>query len=191
MRLRKTVSVATGTSLRGLRLELAIAFSGGRRTLYEAATAVGRKSGGIQKTVHKMHADEWLLADSEEITQGTQLWLDPNRLDELEAAVALAQPPGALIAGQRTLKVSASDRVGLYTVLARAELSTPVIWAVELDGAGTMLLVLDRETGLLHAERLQAALRAAGVECEAGRIGDRIEGRVLRQHAIAVMTAAQ
>jgi hypothetical protein len=178
-------------NLKGLQLEIAIALSTRRRTLYETAIAVGRKSGDIQRTLRKMHEDGWVVADAGELVQGTQYWLNPDRRDEFESALETAQLPGLLAEGQRILEVTAANLGAFYAVLERAELSAPIAWLIELDGGDRRLLALDGNITKLQAERLQAGLQAAGIDCRPGRVGARIDGRTLREHAAGVLEAAK
>jgi hypothetical protein len=188
--MRHNAGVA-GSTLKGLQLEIAVVLSTRPRTLYETATAVGRKSGDIQRTLRKMHEEGWVAADAAEPVQGTQYWLHPDRRHEFEAALETAQLPGLLVEGQRILEIAAVDLGAIYEVLERVELSAPIAWLIELDGSNRRLLGLHGDTSMLQAQRLQAALQAAGIECRPGRVGARIDGRTLREHAAGVLEAAR
>jgi hypothetical protein len=185
-----TISTEQAPKFTGLRLELAVAFRERRRTRYEAAVAVGRKSGDIKRTVDAMFEARQLLAEDEELVKGTKLWLNPQYDTDVDSALAREEPPlGFLAEGQRVLEVSSPAKGRTYQVLRRADLVAPVRWAVELDGSERLLLVLSRHATVLQAERLQAALEAAGATCRAGRIGAQVRG-ALHAHAAAVLSAA-
>jgi hypothetical protein len=140
---------------RGLRLEIAIVLNGQQRTLYETAKALGLRSGDIQKVLRQMHDDGLLLASDPNPVRGTLFWLNPERQDELIAALRGGDGAlGVLKENQDLLLVKSSTRTALDEVIGRDDLAVTIAWAARLGGGAEMLLAIaldapEREFGRL------------------------------------------
>lgn len=155
-----------------LRLDIALVYSGRRRTLYEGAKALGKPSGSIQRAVRRMHEDGALEASDREPTQGTLYWLNPDADEALEKALVDSAPTGMLTNGQRYMEVRLAERRELHKVLSRQEFGGLVHWAAELDSDERWLVAIAPWATRLQADRMRAAMTAAGAECALRRVGD-------------------
>jgi hypothetical protein len=139
-----------------------------------------------------MYGDGLLLADSDPPTRGTMYSLAPGARAALEEALAGGASPGRLIPGQRTLIVQGTgDIVALHRVLARTDLSAPVAWAAEIDGAGGTLLGMTQQASSLQVQRLRVAIERAGLVCTQGLVGDVLEADDVRRRAQALVELAE
>jgi DNA-binding PadR family transcriptional regulator len=173
-------------SLRGLRLDVAVALNGQHRTLYETAKALGRRSGDIQRVVRQMLAEGVLVADTDPPTRGTLYSLAPEHVETLEAVLGDTQPHGQVVESQRVLVLTAPDGARLYRALGRSDLTAVVSWAAEFGGDGQWVIALSRAASKLQADRLQIALQALGFDCEQRRVGEVLSADALRRLAAAV-----
>jgi hypothetical protein len=177
-------------NFRGLRLDISVALKGRRRTLYETAKALGRRSGDIQRLVRQMHAERMLEASDPEPTRGTFYWLDERFHEDLEDALRTTQPAGQLAPGQRLMRVHAENSDRLYEVLQQVDLTASVSWAAECGEDGSWFLALTPEASWLEAEQLQAALRRSGFDCRRDMIGEVLTGDALRRVATSIVERA-
>lgn len=174
-----------------LRLDIALVYSGRKRTLYEGAKALGKPSGSIQRAVRRMHAEGALEASDPEPTRGTLYWLNPDAAQALAKALDDSPPAGMLIDGQRYVEVKIADRRQMHEVLIRQELGSLIHWAAELDGAERWFLAVAPWATRLQTDRLQAALAAVGAECASRRVGDLYGREEWRRAGIAIDEAVR
>lgn len=170
---------------RGLRLEIATVLIGRRLTLYEAARALGKRSGDIQKTLRSMHAEGVVVCEDEEPERGSRFSLAEEFEQELSEALRADQIPGLIGPDQDFLLLAASNHRALDEVFARGDLSAAVSWGARLGSATSMLVAIAPKASESDYLRLLAALEAAGVEISSHRSATVSDGRTLRARAIA------
>lgn len=119
-----------------------------------------------------MCQDGVLLADPSPPARGSDFSVNQDWTEALEEAMAEAQAPGRCIGGQRILEVVVETRSDFSEVVRNRSLSGVIAWAVELDGAGRLLLVLSTRASRHQAEMLTAELQAQGIEARPGRFGE-------------------
>ena len=94
-----------------------------------------------------------------------RIWaLAPGQAEALEAALAVDQPVGELVAGQRLLRVAVgeSQEADLAAALRTKAATSAVVWATRIAGTEAQyLLVLDRAAAGVEVTSLVQRLRAA------------------------------
>lgn len=179
-------------AFRGVRRDIALVLSGERkRTLYETAKALGRRSGDVQRSMRQMLEEGLLRADSPEPTQGTQYWLSEAGRAALMEEVAAGVVPGLLAERQRLLVIAANDSERFYRLLGQKDLTGIVVWASELGGDGEWLVALDPRTDTVQAGRLLVALTKAGFAHRTLRVESVLDAAQLRQLSIAGADVAE
>jgi hypothetical protein len=176
-------------NLSGRRRKIAAAVSEEKRTLYEIAKALGLRSGDIQSMVHRMRADEILVADSEELVQGCQFWLAEGYAEQLDGPLETKTPPGLIFGGQLLVEVDVSARDRFYAIVLRRDLTAEVAWTTELD-TNRVLIGMTADASSLDVDRLRAALNTAGTT-RGAIAGEPLAIDTARRHAVAVGDAVE
>ncbi len=169
---------------RGTRLEIATVLDGRKRTLYETARALGRRSGDIQKTLRQMLAEGVLEAEHDEPEPGTRFCLAEAYEPELAEALAAGQIPGLVQENQDLLLLSAPSRTALNEVFAEGDLAAPVSWSARLGGTAMLIAVASKATEVDYS-RLLSMLEANHIGVSSYRTGDVSDGQALRATSIA------
>ena len=153
-------------AFRGVRRDIALALSGERRrTLYETAKAIGRRSGDIQRSFRQMH-DEGLIEADSPPTRGTEYWLSEAAKAALMEEIAETTVPGTIAERQRLYVMTAPDPPTFYELLGQTDVAGVIAWAAELGGQGEWLVALDLKSSPAEAARLSTAVRAIGFSCQ-------------------------
>lgn len=169
---------------RGVRLEIATVLNGRWRTLYQAATALGRRSGDIQKALRQMHAEGILEAEHDEPEPGTRFRLVEVHEGALSEALRTDQLPGLVQEGQDLLLLSAPSRLALNEVFVRGDLTAVVSWTARLGGTAMLVAIAPKATEVDY-NRLLTVLEAKGVGVGSYRTATVADGRALRTTALA------
>ncbi len=155
----------------------------------EAARMLGKSTGSVYGTAHRMLAEGLLVADSDEPTRGTQYELTEEGRRLLEDPAGTALPAGAVSEGQRFVYVDGIlDQVKVQRLLTHRSLLGVLAWAAELDGG--LLLMMRPETERNAVQRVATAFNAAGLRSAHRRIGEFIEPRDLRSEAMSALDLA-
>jgi DNA-binding PadR family transcriptional regulator len=173
---------------RGLRLEIATALLGNWRTLYQTATALGRRSGDIQKALRQMHDEGVLEAEHAAPEPGTRYRLAEKHEAALAEALRADQVPGLVQSDQDLLLLNAPSRQALNAIFARGELAAIVSWAVRL-GENAMLVALAPRASEIDYVRLLTALEEKDIEVGSHRTARISDGRALRAMSLAATAA--
>lgn len=176
---------------RGQRRDIATALNGHKRTLYETAKALGRRSGDIQKTLRQMHSEGILAAGDPEPTRGTEFWLDEAFVEALEDSLRAEAPAGLLGQGQELLYVRSPNQTRLAFVLSRSELTGAISWSLRLGADSEMLLAIAAEAAEAQIDALHSALEAAGATVSRWRTATPIDAESMRLNFVAAQEAAQ
>jgi hypothetical protein len=175
---------------KGQRREIAVALNGRKRTLYETAKALGRRSGDIQKVLRQMHAEGILGPEDEEPTRGTEFWLKESYADALEDALQSDQLPGMVGSDQHILLLKSAKQDILNLVLSRADLTGGVAWAARI-GSEEMLIAISPEAGEPEINALHSALEAVDIDVSRYRAMAVTDGEAMRRNAIAGKEASR
>lgn len=171
--------------LKGLQLEIATVLRDRRRTLYETAVAVGRRSGDIQRSLRQMHSEGVLEAEHEEPEAGTRFWLAPGYDELLADSLQAGRLPGLVQENQDLLLLNAPSRQALNAVFAQGDLAAVISWATRLGGATAMLVSVAPQATELDYNRLVSVLESQGVGVSSYRTAKVCDGDRLRAAAIA------
>jgi|SRR5215211_42607 len=167
------------TSLSGRRREIAALLTERDMTLYELAKAMGKPSGSIYRLVHRMVADEILMADPYPPTRGTLFSLNPLHGELLREGLGGETGTGTLFPNQRLVLVEGIGVASLYDVFARMSSAASIAWVAEVGGIA--LLALFPDTSKVQADRLAIALERAGGTVRSGYVGEVLAGDAVRR----------
>ncbi|HEY5197941.1 MAG TPA: hypothetical protein VIJ51_13035 [Solirubrobacteraceae bacterium] len=177
---------------RGLRRDVALALSGERRrTLYETAKVLGRRSGDIQRLMRQMHDEKLIEADSPEPTQGTEYWLSKDGTAALLEEIAEGVIPGVLSEHQQLLLIKAADAGEFLGLIGRRDLAGIVGWASQLGGNGEWLLALEPRVQQVQAIRFVVSLQKLGFSCTTYRVQNVVDADELRRLSAAAEDLAE
>lgn len=165
---------------KGQRREIAVVLNGQKRTLYETAKALGRRSGDIQKVLRQMHAEGILGPGDEEPTRGTEFWLDEGYAEALEDALRSDQLPGMIAVDQDLLILRSPSREALERVLSRPDLTAAIGWAARLGANNEMLIAIAKTAGPTELGALRSALEAADIKVKGHRTADLMDAQTMR-----------
>jgi len=123
--------------------------------------------------------------------RGAEYQLASEMAERLDAAAQALQPPGELRPLQR-LVVVGGDLVDVADVLRARALSDGVVWFARVEGVeAQLLLVLDREGPAGDADRLVAALSAAGLRASRALVEEIGVGGVLQDQLASLRRVAR
>lgn len=176
---------------KGQRRQVAVVLNGQKRTLYEIAKALGRRSGDVQKVVRQMHSEGILGPLGEEPTRGTEFWLDESYTQALEDSLRSDQPPGVLSTEQDLLVIRARERAALERVLSRSDLTAAVAWVARLGADNELLLAVSRDAAPTEVNTLRSALEAAGVKVKGHRAVEFADAETMRLRFAGSQEVAQ
>ncbi len=177
--------------LKGLRLKIATVLRDRRRTLYETAIALGRRSGDLQRTLRQMHTEGLLEAEHDEPEPGTRFWLASAYGELLEDSLRAGQLPGLVQENEDLLLLSAPSRQALNAVFAQGDLAAVVSWAARLGGGTAMLVAVAPQATELDYSRLLTVLESQGVGVGSYRTAKVSDSGELRALAIASNQAVE
>lgn len=150
-------------------------------TASEIAATLDRPTGSFFGVLRRMVADGLLVASTGTPTRGTKYSLSRDVRELLSAMDREAAAIPAVRANQQLVLVDRPESVtAVQRVLAQEWISGLVAWAAETQGG--WLLALDAESSF-PANRLGAALEAAGARSRPLRIDDVLAGAELRDRA--------
>jgi Bacterial regulatory protein, arsR family len=171
-------------------LDIAVALCDQPRTLAQCAHVLGVSSGTIYRQVRDMVEAGLVEHDGEVPGHGTRFHLAPHHRDTLDHALGERQSPGVLQRLQPVLFLI--DRPSILDVaraLGPGDISAVIAWVVQMDD-DTLILGINREAPPVARARLRAALEAAHISCQAGRVSEVHSGRAWRDMMAATRDAA-
>lgn len=172
------------------RLDIALALAERPRTRRELADAIGREFGSWGEVFQRMHYDEVVEEVPGDSGESTSYRLAEGAVEHLEQVVAGEDLVGRLGGGITLLEVSGPDPRTVRLALSGRGLGAVIAWAVALGEDGRRwLLALAHRAPAGTAERLLAALPAAGLEARLLSVGEVLNGDEFRRRGRAVLEA--
>jgi len=134
------------------------------KAAYQIAADLGEDPSNTSRSLKRLR-EEGVLTCAAGQDGSPRFELAPGQRELLLSAIAEAQPPGMLIAGQQALVLTVDDgQEGVFAdVLRPSSLTGEVVWAARIDGAAQYLIVFDREAEIFATLRLAEAFEKSGL----------------------------
>ena len=167
-------------------MRVARALEAGPKTIPQVAALLDTTDGALRAAVNGMERDGQ-IARVEPIGRG-QLWQLTDAGRELLEPQAQLEP-GVILPGQRlVVLVDSGGGVTPGALAALADEATSILWAVRMDGTGSLLVAVDGDDPFA-SDRIRAGLSAAGVNSIAGRVSDTLPAAALQPRNVPAISS--
>lgn len=157
----------------------------------ECAMRLGVAVDRIRRPIKDMAEEGLLIADPLPIARGTRFRLRQDLVERAEEEARSGQREGAIVPHQPVLFAHVPRLLDLADALRNSELTRSVVWVGRMSAGNSYVLVLDgQSTSSIAADRLRAAVEAAGGTCVSGRAEEIMGPEEWRQRLAAVRDAA-